>query len=164
MEADSGSRVVASDHTPMGIMRNVRAQWTAFDVKTRQADTESHGRHTQVFIFDTIYSRLEKMTTWPLNYARNAGKPTPVASAITTKRVNAPRLLASMRVPKHATSHQKMRKMEALSLAHYPRPEQAMTTARSWLLPSAEYFLGPGIAHGAERCPRWCHLRWSDSM
>ena len=52
------------------------------------------------------------MTTWPLNYARNAGKPTPVASAITTKKVNAPRRLASMRLLKRAASRQKTRKVE----------------------------------------------------
>jgi hypothetical protein len=67
----------------------------------------------------------DNMATQLLNYARNAGKPTPVASAIMTKRVNAPRLLASVRLLKHATSHQKMRKTEALSLARHPHPERS---------------------------------------
>jgi hypothetical protein len=68
------------------------------------------------FIFDTIYSRLEKTTTWLLNYARNAGKPTPVASAITTKKVNVPKRLISVLLnhvtSNHVTSHQKTRKIE----------------------------------------------------
>lgn len=40
---------------------------------------------------------LEELEEWPLNYARNANKSTPVASAITTRKGNAPRRLASMR-------------------------------------------------------------------
>jgi hypothetical protein len=50
---------------------------------------------------------------WLLNYAKNANKPIPVVSAITTKRLNALRRLASMRSPpNHVTSHQKKRKIE----------------------------------------------------
>ena len=49
---------------------------------------------------------------WLLNSARNANKPTPVASAITTKKVNAPRRLASMRLLNHVTCPQKTRKIE----------------------------------------------------
>ena len=52
------------------------------------------------------------MKKWLLNYARNANKPTPVAFAITTKKVNAPRRLASMRLLKQPTSHQKTRRMQ----------------------------------------------------
>jgi hypothetical protein len=44
----------------------------------------------QVAIFDTIDRKSEEME-WLLNYARNANKPIPVASALTTKKVNAPR-------------------------------------------------------------------------
>jgi hypothetical protein len=86
-------RVVASDHTPIGIPRNVKV-------------------HPTDCIFDTIDRKLEEVE-WLLNYARNANKPIPVASAITTKKVNAPRQMASMRLLKHATSHQKTMKMEA---------------------------------------------------
>jgi hypothetical protein len=49
---------------------------------------------------------------WLLNCAKNANKPTPVASAITTKKVNAPKRLASMRLLNHVTRHQETRKIE----------------------------------------------------
>ena len=73
------SRVVATDHTPIGIPRNVRVY------------RDPSGR-----IFDTIDLKLEEVE-WPLSYARNANKPIPVASAITTKKANAPRPLTPMR-------------------------------------------------------------------
>ena len=49
---------------------------------------------------------------WLLNCAKNANKPTPVASAITTKKVNAPKRLASMRLLNHVTSRQETLKIE----------------------------------------------------
>ena len=49
---------------------------------------------------------------WLLNYASNANEPIPVASAITTKKLNAPRRLASIILPNHVTSHQETRKIE----------------------------------------------------
>jgi hypothetical protein len=73
-------RVVASDHTPTGIPRNVKLH------------PDSSDR-----IFDTIDRKLEEVE-WLLNYARNANKPTPVASANTTKKVNAPRRSAPTRL------------------------------------------------------------------
>jgi hypothetical protein len=57
-------------------------------------------------------TKLEEGEKWLLNSARSANKPTPVASAITTTKVNAPRRLALMRLLKQPTSHQKTRKME----------------------------------------------------
>jgi hypothetical protein len=83
------SRVVASDHTPIGIRRNVRVH------------PGPSGR-----IFDTIDRKLEEVE-WRLNYARNVNKPIPVASAITTKKVNAPRRLTPMRLLNPGTHHQR---------------------------------------------------------
>jgi hypothetical protein len=54
----------------------------------------------------------EEVEKWLLNCARNANKPIPVESAITTKKLNAPRRLPSMRVPNRVTSHQRKRKIE----------------------------------------------------
>ena len=68
-------------------------------------------RVSQVASSIRLNRKLEEVE-WLLNYARNANKPTPVASAITTKKVNAPRRLVSMRLLKHATSHQLTRKVE----------------------------------------------------
>jgi len=53
----------------------------------------------------------EEVKKWLLNCARNANKPTPVASAITTKKVNVPKRLMSVLL-NHVTSHQKTRKIE----------------------------------------------------
>jgi hypothetical protein len=83
------SRVVASDHTPIRIPRNVRVH------------PGPSGR-----ISDTIDRKLEEVE-WLLNYARNANKPIPVASAITTKKVNAPRRLTPMRLLNRVTHRQK---------------------------------------------------------
>jgi hypothetical protein len=83
------SRVVASDHTPIGIRRNVRVH------------PGPSGR-----IFDTIDRKLEEVE-WRLNYARNVNKPIPVTSAITTKKVNAPRRLTPMRLLNPGTHHQR---------------------------------------------------------
>jgi len=83
------SRVVASDHTPIGIRRNVRVH------------PGPSGR-----ILDTIDRKLEEVE-WRLNYARNVNKPIPVASAITTKKVNAPRRLTPMRLLNRGTHHQR---------------------------------------------------------
>jgi hypothetical protein len=63
-------------------------------------------------IFDAIHYKLEEVEKWLLNCAKNANKPTPVASAITTKKVNAPKRLASTRLLNHVTSHQETRKIE----------------------------------------------------
>jgi hypothetical protein len=49
----------------------------------------------QVFL-NAIDCELEEVE-WLLNFARNANKPIPVAPAITTKKVNAPRRLTPMR-------------------------------------------------------------------
>jgi hypothetical protein len=80
------SRVVASDHTPIGIPRNVRVHPDPLDR-----------------IFETFDRKLEEVQC-PLNYARSANKPIRVASAITTKKVNAPRRLTPMRLL-HALTH-----------------------------------------------------------
>jgi hypothetical protein len=76
------SRLVASDHTPIGIPRKVRVH----------PGPSGH--------------ELEEVE-WLLNYARNANKPIPVASAITTKKVNAPRRLTPMRLLNPVTHRQK---------------------------------------------------------
>jgi hypothetical protein len=55
---------------------------------------------------------------WLLNYARNANKPILVASAITTKKVNAKRRLTPMRLPNPLTHHQRTKS------AHAPHVEQ----------------------------------------
>jgi hypothetical protein len=81
--------VVASDHTPIGIPRNLRVH------------TGPSGR-----IFDTIDRKLEEVE-WLLNYARNANKPIPVAPAITTKKVNVPRRLTPMRLLNPVTHDQR---------------------------------------------------------
>ena len=83
------SSVVASDHTPMRIPRNVTVH------------PGPSGR-----IFDTIDRTLEEVE-WLLNYARNANKPIPVASAITTKKVSAPRRLTPMRLLNPLTHRQR---------------------------------------------------------
>jgi hypothetical protein len=57
-------------------------------------------------IFDMIDRKLEEVE-WPLNYARNANKPIPVVSAITTKKVNAPRRLTPMKLRNPVTRHQR---------------------------------------------------------
>jgi hypothetical protein len=80
------SRVVASDHTPIGMPRNVRVR------------ADPSGR-----IFETFDRKLEEVQCL-LNYARSANKPIRVASAITTKKVNAPRRLTPMRLL-HALTH-----------------------------------------------------------
>jgi hypothetical protein len=49
---------------------------------------------------------------WLLNYARNANNPIPVASAITTKKLNAPKRLALVTLPNRVTSHQRTREIE----------------------------------------------------
>jgi hypothetical protein len=84
-----GEAQVASDHTPIGIPRNVKV------------DPGPSGR-----TFDTIDRKLEEME-WLLNYARNASKPIPVAFAITTKKVNAPRRSTPMRLLNPVTHHRK---------------------------------------------------------
>ena len=73
--------------------------------------SESQSRHRQV-ASSTIHYKFEEVEKWLLNCAKNANKPTPVASAITTKRVNARKRLASMRLLNHVTSHQETRKIE----------------------------------------------------
>jgi hypothetical protein len=87
--------VVASDHTPIGIPRNVRVH------------PGPSGR-----IFDAIDRKLEEVE-WLLNYARNANKPIPVASAITTRKANAPRRLTPMRLLNLVTHHQKTKSAHA---------------------------------------------------
>jgi hypothetical protein len=81
-------RVVASDHTPIGILRNVK-------VHPGPSDR----------IFDTIDRKLEEVE-WLLNYARNANKPIPVASAITMKKVNVPRRSTPTRLLNSVKHHQ----------------------------------------------------------
>jgi hypothetical protein len=58
-------------------------------------------------IFETIDRKIGGKVEWLLNYARNASKPIPVASAITTKKVNAPRRLTPMRLLNPVTHRQK---------------------------------------------------------
>ena len=71
-----------------------------------------NARKAAGLISHTIYPKLEEVEKWLLNYARNANKPTPVASAITTKKVNVQRRLASMRLLKHAMNDPTTRKMK----------------------------------------------------
>jgi len=103
------SRVVASDHTPIGIPRNVRGR------------PGPSGR-----IFDTIDRKLEEVE-WLRNYARNANKPIPVASATTTKKVNAPRRLTPIKLLNPVTPRQKTKP------AHVPEinPEAGIPRYRS---------------------------------
>jgi hypothetical protein len=68
----------------------------------------------------------EEVKKWLLNYARNANKNTPVASAIMTKEANAPRRLPSMSLLKHSTSHQKTTKMKT----RYVPPQVSDTDVR----------------------------------
>ena len=82
------SRVVASDHTAIGIPRNVRVH----------PDPSCRA----VKMFDRKLEEVE----WLLNYARNANKPIPVAFAITTKKVNAPRRSTPTRLLNPVTHHQ----------------------------------------------------------
>jgi hypothetical protein len=56
-------------------------------------------------VFDAIDRKLEEVE-WLLNYARNANKRIPVASAITTNKVSAPRRLMPRRLLNPATHHQ----------------------------------------------------------
>jgi hypothetical protein len=63
-------------------------------------------------IFSGNYRELEEVEKWLLNYARNANKPIPVESAITTKKPNAPRRGPSMRVPNLLRCHHKRKKIE----------------------------------------------------
>jgi hypothetical protein len=57
-------------------------------------------------------SQTGEVRKWLLNYAKNANKPTPVASAITMKKPNALRQLASMRLLNRVMNHQKTKKIE----------------------------------------------------
>ena len=99
-------------------LRMLRQEWSLLTI---------HGlgipRRVRVHAGGQTTTRLEEVEQWLPNFARNANKPTPVASAITTKKVNAPRRLASMRVLKHATSHQKTSKVEVRY--HYPEQVSA---------------------------------------
>jgi hypothetical protein len=61
-------------------------------------------------IFDRVFTNWRKWK-WLLNCARNASKPTAVASATTTKKVNVPKRLASVLL-NHVTSPKKARKIE----------------------------------------------------
>lgn len=111
--ANTSSRVVASDHTTIGIPRKVRVHTDTpdFDVRMRQAIRNRKAPLSgRIFRYDLLL--IEEVEKWLLNYARNANKPTPVVSAITTKKANAPRRLAPMRLLNHITSHQKTRKIE----------------------------------------------------
>ena len=110
------SRVVVSDHTPIGIPRNVKVH------------PGPEGR-----IFDTIDRKLEEVE-WLLNYARNANKPIPVAFASTTKKVNAPRRPTPMKLLNPVTHHRKTKSPyvpEINSEKLTPRPEVML---RRWRL------------------------------
>jgi hypothetical protein len=65
-------------------------------------------------IFEMFDRKLEEVE-WLLNYARNANKPIPVASAITTKKANAPRRLTPMRLLHPLTHHRRNKS------AHVPK-------------------------------------------
>jgi len=88
------SRMVTSDHTSIGMPRNVRGH------------AGQSGR-----TFDTIDRKLEEVE-WLLNYARNANKPTRVASAITTTKVNAQKRLTPMRLRNPVTRHQRTKSVQ----------------------------------------------------
>jgi len=106
-------------------------------------------------------AKLEEVEKWPLNYARNANKSTPVASAIMTKKVNAQRRLASMRLSNHLASHQETRKsevrydpeqlshrcdqIEASSANDFPRREHLLHLLHS--AGACVFFLRFGIPH-----------------
>src|ERR1700690_43137 len=87
-------KVVASDHTSLEIPRKVKVYSTV----------RSHLRYE--------FGELEELEKWLPNYARNANKLIRVESAITTKKLNAPKRLPSMRLHNRVTSHQKKRKIE----------------------------------------------------
>ena len=78
-------------------------------MRMRQAIRNHKARLSQVSYSMGFITKLEEVEKWLLNYARNANNPTPVASAITTKKVNAQRRLASMRLLKQAMNHQRSR-------------------------------------------------------
>jgi len=69
-------------------------------------------------MFDTIDRNVEE-AEWLLNYARNASKPIPVESAITTKEVNARRRLTPMGLLNPVTHRQKT------MAAHFPEINHA---------------------------------------
>jgi hypothetical protein len=83
--------MVGSDHTSTEIPRKVKVH----AIVSR--------------ISDAIHRKLEEVEKWRPNYARNANKPIPVEPAITTKKLNAPTRLASMRLLNRVTSHPKTR-------------------------------------------------------
>jgi hypothetical protein len=63
-------------------------------------------------IADAIYTELEEVEKWLLNYARNANNLIPIVSATTAKKVNAPRRLQFKRLPDRITSYTQTRKIE----------------------------------------------------
>ena len=79
------------------------------DTNTAYREAARKRQNASWMRFTANWRKAEK---WLLNYARNANNPIPVASAITTKKLNAPRQLPSMRVPNRVTSHQRKRKIE----------------------------------------------------
>ena len=105
-------KVVASDHTPMGIPRNLKMQASQQALMSGCDRQFESRRRRQVAFSIRLTANWRKWKKWLLNYARNANKPTPVASAITTKRASAARRLASMRFLNQVISHQKTRKIE----------------------------------------------------
>jgi hypothetical protein len=63
------------------------------------------------------FRELEEGEQWLPNCVRNANKPIPAVSAITTKKANAPKRLVSMRLLNLVTNHQKTGKIEKRALA-----------------------------------------------
>jgi hypothetical protein len=112
--------VVVSDHTPIGIPRNV----------TVDAGPSSR-------IFDTIDRKLEEVE-WLPNYARNASKPIPAASAITTKKVNAPRRWTPMTLLNPLTHRQKTKSAHVPEINPEAESSPLPVSFAAW--PGHEYY------------------------
>jgi hypothetical protein len=72
-----------------------------FDVKMRQAIRNRTINTVRSHLRYELLRNWKEVEKWLLDYARDANKHTPVASAITTKEVNARRRLPSMTLTKY---------------------------------------------------------------
>ena len=78
------------------------------------------------------FNRKLEEVEWLLNYARNANRPIPVASAITTNKVSAPRRLTPMRLLNPVMHHQKTKSahvpiLDPAELVHKGVPAGSMS-------------------------------------
>ena len=72
-----------------------------FDVRMRQTIRNLTINTVRSHLRYELLQNREEVEKWLLKYARDANKHTPVASAITTKEVNARRQLPSMGLTKY---------------------------------------------------------------